>query len=258
MKTQEIVRKTSIFILGTGMIVSGILYSCCNCNKTYPDPVIKYDHTDADGRIYIPVVNFSVYPNELFAEAPDLPPCGENTKSARTWVDIYDAANNARFYGFCALKKNEDLKDIWFKPNTRSGKVYIIINDRKCKRTYRSNTVEWGECLDSLPKPVIRFDHKDAAGRVYIPVVNWSDYTNSLFREAPELPPCGTTTNSSRTWVDIYNADNNTRVYGFCALGKNSDLQGIWYAPGTQKGNVYIVMTDRACKREVRSNVVSW
>lgn len=257
MKTQKSISLATISsIAGLSMILLGIFQSCCY--KTYPLPIIKYDHTDTDGRIYIPVTNWNVYSNELFTEAPTLPPCGSNTKSARTWVDIYDESNNSKIYGFCALKKNEDLKNIWFKPSAKSGKVYIILNDRKCGKTYKSNAIEWGECLDSLPNPIIKFDHKDAAGRIYIPVVNWNLYTNRLFRKAPELPPCGINTNSSRTWIDIYNADNNTRVYGFCALGMNSDLQGIWYAPGTQNGKVYIVMTDRACKRVVRSNMVSW
>jgi hypothetical protein len=122
MKTKKSFNNSKFVILLLGIILSGLLQSCC---KNYPDPVIKYDHKDAQGRIYIPVVNWSVYPNTLFQEAPKLPPCGTNTNSSRTWVDIYDAISNTRIYGFCAFKTNEDLKGIWFMPSTKSGKVYI-------------------------------------------------------------------------------------------------------------------------------------
>lgn len=256
MKTQQNISLAKIlFLVGISIFSSLLFYGCC---RTYPLPEIKYDHKDADGRIYIPVVNWNVYPDKLFSEAPGLAPCGTNTKSARTWVDIYDAANNDRLYGFCALKKSEDLKEIWFMPSARSGKVYIILNDRKCGKTYKSNIVEWGECLDSLPNPIIEFDHKDAEGRVYIPVTNWNTYSNDLFRQATELPPCGLNTNSARTWVQIYDADTDTQLYGFCALAKNSELQDIWFLPVTKTGKVYITMTDRACNKQAKSNTVSW
>jgi hypothetical protein len=256
MKTQQTLSQARFLLLfGLSIVSSLVFYGCC---KTYPLPVIKYDHRDIDGRIYIPVVNWNVYPDRLFVEAPGLPPCGNNTKSSRTWVDIYNADNNARLYGFCAFKKSEDLNGLWFTPSTRSGKVYIIINDRKCHKTYKSNTVEWGECLDSLPVPEISFDHKDNEGRVYIPVTNWKAYSDDLFRQAPELPPCGLNTNSSRTWIEIFNADDNVRVYGFCALSKKSDLQGIWYLPKNKTGKAYITINDRACNRQVKSNTISW
>ena len=37
------------------------------------------------------VDNFAAYPDTLFAPAPELPPCGSNTKSSRTWVDFFDS-----------------------------------------------------------------------------------------------------------------------------------------------------------------------
>jgi hypothetical protein len=113
------------------------------CSKTYPNPVIRYDHTDADGRIYIPVENWAAFPNELFRQAPELPPCGSNTNSSRTWVDIYNAEDDTRIYGFCALNSNEGLKRIWFMPSTPKGRVYIIIKDRACDKSYKSNTISF-------------------------------------------------------------------------------------------------------------------
>ncbi len=59
-------------------------FAADDCSKTYPNPLIKFDHKDAEGRIYIPVINFAAYANEMFRQAPELPPCGLNTKSSRT------------------------------------------------------------------------------------------------------------------------------------------------------------------------------
>ena len=114
------------------------------------------------------------------------------------------------------------------------------------------------DCKREYPAPKIKFDHRDAEGRVYIPVINWADYSNEMFRAAPELPPCGLNTNSSRTWVDIYDANTNKRVYGFCAFGSNADLKKIWFMSKAKSGRVYIVLKDRACKKNYRSNTISW
>lgn len=116
-----------------------------NCQVKYPNPRIRYSHTDSVGRVYIPVINWKLYSDEMFRKAPELPPCGLNTESARTWVDIYDATTDNRIYGFCAFDSKDDLKKIWFKPTKKSGKVYIILNDRDCKKKYRSNTISWAQ-----------------------------------------------------------------------------------------------------------------
>ncbi len=113
-------------------------------------------------------------------------------------------------------------------------------------------------CSTSFPKPVIKYDHKDSAGRIYIPVQNWSDYSNDIFQAAPELPPCGLNKNSSRSWIDIYNAKTNTRVYGFCAFDKNINLKDIWFLPSTRHGQVYIIIKDRGCNKSYKSNTISW
>ncbi len=223
-----------------------------------PDPVISYDYTDASGRVYIPVTNWADFPDEIFIAAPDLPACGLNTNSSRAWVDIYDADTDTKIYGFCALGDNEDLQDIWFLPDEPNGNVYIIINDRKCEKTYKSNTIAYGECAETYPDPVIEYESTDGDGRVYIPVSNWADFADELFEAAPDLPACGTNTNSSRAWVDIYDADTDTRLYGFCALGDNEGLQNIWFLPAEPNGNVYITITDRLCDKTYTSNTIAY
>ncbi len=87
------------------------------------------------------VLNKSDYPDDLFAPSPNLPPCGKNTKAARTWVDFYDQSGK-RLNGFCALGKSADLNGIWFSLDTGvipPSWVYIEMNDRKTNTKYKSN-----------------------------------------------------------------------------------------------------------------------
>ncbi|MFN2576706.1 MAG: hypothetical protein ABR607_03340 [Pyrinomonadaceae bacterium] len=90
------------------------------------------------------VSNKDAFPAEMFAPAPDLPPCGKNTKSSRTWLDFY-TEKGKRLYGFCALTKPADLGSIWFElPNDTvpPSWVYIELNDRKTDTKYKSNPAE--------------------------------------------------------------------------------------------------------------------
>jgi hypothetical protein len=70
-----------------------------------------------------------------------LPACGQNTKAARTWVDLYDMSGK-RLNGFCALGKPGDLEKIWFALETGAvppSWIYIELNDRKTNTKYKSN-----------------------------------------------------------------------------------------------------------------------
>ncbi|HEY9405500.1 MAG TPA: hypothetical protein VIQ24_22815, partial [Pyrinomonadaceae bacterium] len=90
------------------------------------------------------VANFAVYPKELFAAAPDLPPCGKNTKAARTWVDMYDGTGK-RLNGFCAFSSPDDLNQLWFALDSDvvpPSWVYIELTDRKTNMKYKSAPAE--------------------------------------------------------------------------------------------------------------------
>jgi len=90
------------------------------------------------------VENFDAFPKELFAAAPNLPPCGTNTKAARTWVDFYDATGK-RLNGFCALGKPNDLNNIWFALEEGvipPSYVYIELNDRQTNTKSKSNLAD--------------------------------------------------------------------------------------------------------------------
>ena len=90
------------------------------------------------------VFNKDAYPADFFAASPNLPPCGTNTKAARTWVDIYDQ-NGKRLQGFCALGKPSDLSKIWFaldRDEVPPSWVYIEMSDRQTSTKYKSNLAE--------------------------------------------------------------------------------------------------------------------
>ncbi len=116
-----------------------------------PNPVLYLMSTEAfstGGKQYIrykyDVLNKADYPAAMFAAAPDLPPCGANTKSSRTWVDIFDQRGK-RLYGFCALGKPADLGSIWFALEVGvvpPSYVYIEMNDRQTNTKYKSNLAE--------------------------------------------------------------------------------------------------------------------
>jgi hypothetical protein len=99
-------------------------------------------------------------------------------------------------------------------------------------------------------------------GRTFIrynyDVHNKQAYPAAMFAAAPNLPPCGNNANASRTWVDIFNARTNQRLYGFCALGNPNDLGRIWFA--LEEGvlppsYIYIELNDRQTGTRLRSNL---
>ena len=90
------------------------------------------------------VFNKDAYPADFFVASPNLPPCGRNTRAARTWVDIYDQ-NGKRLQGFCALGKPADLKDIWFAIEAGTvppSWIYIELTDRLTNTKYKSNLAD--------------------------------------------------------------------------------------------------------------------
>lgn len=116
----------------------------------------------------------------------------------------------------------------------------------------------------TLPNPVLvlsTIESYQTGGKTFLRyryiVENSSAYPDTLFAASPNLPPCGTNTKASRTWVDFYD-QRGKRLYGFCSLGKASDLNQLWFA--LEEGVVppswvYIEMTDRATNTKYKSNI---
>lgn len=119
--------------------------------QTVPNPrlyMLGAEYYSAGGKNWVrhryAVLNKTAYPAALFAPAPELPPCGVNTNSARAWVDIFDSTGK-RLYGFCALGSPADLDKLWFA--TEEGTIppswiYIEITDRKTGIKYKSNLAD--------------------------------------------------------------------------------------------------------------------
>ena len=115
-----------------------------------------------------------------------------------------------------------------------------------------------------IPKPVLYMIEQQpytANGKNWIryryDVLNKASYPAEMFAAAPGLPPCGSNTNSSRTWVDFFDSTGK-RLYGFCALGKSEDLGKIWFA--MEEGvippsYVYIELNDRQTNTKYKSNL---
>ena len=119
--------------------------------RSLPNPILVFlgpEHFETGGKSFIRyrymIFNANAYPNELFAAAPNLPPCGANTKASRTWVDIYEQ-NGKRLNGFCALGSPNDLDKIWFALEegvVPPSWVYVEFNDRQTSTKYKSNLAE--------------------------------------------------------------------------------------------------------------------
>ncbi len=119
--------------------------------RALPNPVLYLkllEYYQTGGKNYVRyrygVMNSADYPAEMFAAAPNLPPCGQNTKASRTWVDFYDQSGK-RLYGFCSLSKPDDLNTIWFALEegvVPPSYVYIELNDRTTNTKYKSNLAE--------------------------------------------------------------------------------------------------------------------
>ena len=116
-----------------------------------PNPILYLtgvEYFQASGKQFIrykyDVLNKDAYPADMFAAAPALPPCGNNTKASRTWVDIYNQSGK-RLYGFCALSKPADLNGIWFALEESvipPSYIYIEMTDRQTNTKYKSNLAD--------------------------------------------------------------------------------------------------------------------
>jgi hypothetical protein len=121
--------------------------------QNLPRPLLQFQKVEqysAGGKDWVryrfEVVNRSEYEAALFAASPNLPPCGANINSARTWVDFYTPGAGAtpgkRLYGYCALGTSENLGQLWFAVEAGQEPprwVYVEFTDRLRNQKVRSN-----------------------------------------------------------------------------------------------------------------------
>jgi hypothetical protein len=142
-------RKKAVLTVATLILVAATHGSASA--PVLPNPVLYFlgaEYVQINGkqitRYRFDVLNKDQYPDDMFAQSPALPPCGANTKAARTWVDLYDQSGK-RLNGFCALGKSADLNGIWFGLETDiipPSYIYIELNDRKTNTKYKSNLAD--------------------------------------------------------------------------------------------------------------------
>ena len=135
-------------LAATSVMASAVVQPVPAAAQAVPNPVLKLiaieAYTTPSGefiRYRYDVTNKAGYPAAMFAAAPNLPPCGNNANSARSWVDFFDQ-DGKRLYGFCALGKPDDLGSMWFavpRAQRAPAMVYIEIIDRQTSQRHRSN-----------------------------------------------------------------------------------------------------------------------
>ncbi len=112
-------------------------------------------------------------------------------------------------------------------------------------------------CHKGYPYPILeqvcgQFDCLNADGRVILTVRNASAYDGMI-------KTIGGGYCNGRADVNIYNADTNQFIYGYCALSSYVDLQNLWFSSnGAFGGSIYLMITDKACGKTYKSNVVKW
>jgi len=92
--------------------------------------------------------------------------------------------------------------------------------------------------------------------RYWLTINNSAAFPDDLFTAAPALPACGLNSNASRTWVQIYNANGDAYLYGYCAM--SSLANEVWFAaePG-DVASAYLALNDRECGNYHTSNTVN-
>ncbi len=231
-----------------------------------PYVVDTYEH-DGMIRYTVDVVNKGAYPRELFDPAPDLPPCGLNNNSSRSWVSIYDQ-NDTYLSGYCVILEPQSLYPLYFTlPESSTVEhFYLTIDDRRCDIQYTSELAPVCICYPYLPDPEIAITDiydSNSAGQFYttyeLEIINRNIYPPEMFVPSPELPPCGANPNASRTWASIYEKFVGN-IYTYCAKYSPEDLDTLGVTvnkQNVQPNLLYVKLQDRKCGIEYTSGAVS-
>jgi len=116
-------------------------------------------------------------------------------------------------------------------------------------------------CYHNLPAPTLSLQSTTIDGsyvRFELDVPNYAQFPAALFEPAPDLAACGANTSAARTWVDIYDGNDNF-IYGFCTLYDGASLNDIWFStPSDQRpAEAYIKLHDRRCNITYTSNKIT-
>jgi len=133
----------AIFLLTVSAVVT--------VGQEMPKPELRFvrveDHTTNGNRVRtytIEITNSSEFSDELFAASPDLPPCGKNENSSRTWINIYGNGGK-RIYGWCGIHSNSELSLLKFNvfaDATPPTEFFVDFVDRRKGKIVESNKVD--------------------------------------------------------------------------------------------------------------------
>jgi len=142
----------AMFFAGKGLGGRGTSFSAfAPVDGGVPHPVLEFVRAELDVPVgeaeafdyyYIGVDNWEDYPDTMFENSGDYP-CGQNPIASRTQVEIFDAADGTRIYGFCGFDSADDLTEFWFVTDVGDPPpdVYIELWDQDTDTRYRSNTI---------------------------------------------------------------------------------------------------------------------
>ncbi len=123
--------------------------------RELPDPALTVSHSEVSElhgrkttRIFFSVSNWADYPDALFEPSPDLPPCGANANSSRTWVRVENELGR-QIFGYCALGSPSALSRLSLVVPEHMpvpSQIRVVLRDRRTSRAYLSN-------LAAVPPP---------------------------------------------------------------------------------------------------------
>ena len=131
------------------LIILGIAVSAnvqAQCGPPLPTPRVAFVAKAVEPgfiRYTFSVTNHSMFSNVFFTPSPNLPPCGLNVNSSRTWLDIFNGNGGAYIYGYCALTSSAEMTKLTFavpKASPQPKSFFITLEDRLCHVTKKSNT----------------------------------------------------------------------------------------------------------------------
>lgn len=175
-----------------------------------------------------------------------------NTRLRLVYTQFYLAAGE----NLITLSLDDDQKISETSEGNNTYSFTVIVQPSPPVKAVNLPTpiLEW----KSLNKNSVGSDGKSYLGLTFS-ITNASSFADELFAPAPQLAACGLNKNASRTWLNIYDFATDQPLYGFCGLGKSSDLSSLSFniAPGKVANCIYITLTDRQTQKIVRSNPIN-
>ena len=132
-----------ILVALAGFAVSATVQA--QCGPPLPVPRVAFVSKAVEPgfiRYTFSVTDHALFNNVFFTPSPNLPACGLNHNSARTWLDIFNANGGARIYGYCALTSSAQMVKLTFavpKASPQPKAFFITLTDRLCHQTKKSN-----------------------------------------------------------------------------------------------------------------------